>query len=96
MSTFNFDEKGNLIEEKMYSNEDTPNSRVIFKYDEKGNVVEEKKTCYISGCYDLIIDGNDFITYQYEFDKKGNWIKRIEFRHQTPFRIVEREIVYYE
>jgi hypothetical protein len=35
-------------------------------------------------------------TYQYEYDKAGNWTKRIEFWNEIPARIYERKYEYYE
>src|SRR5690606_10874293 len=47
------------------------------KYDEKGNNIESNR--YNS-------DGSLFSkwTYKYEFDKQGNWIKRIDFKDEIP------------
>ncbi len=45
---------------------------------------------------------DDKETYIYEFDQRGNWIKRIEFRQEEeggeliPEYIAEREIAYYD
>ena len=59
-----------------------------YKYDEKGNKIEENK-------YDR--DGNLYykLTYKYEFDAVGNWIKKTEFKKGKPYQISEREIEYY-
>ena len=58
------------------------------KYDEKGNKIESNR--YNS-------DGSLYIkwTYKYEFDKQGNWIKRIDFKDEIPEFILEREYEYY-
>jgi hypothetical protein len=52
------------------------------QYDEKGNVIG--RTCYFS-------DGTTekYYTYQYKFDKKGNWVYRIECENTIPIRITE-------
>lgn len=58
------------------------------KYDEKGNKIESNE--YNS-------DGSLYSkwTYKYEFDKQGNWIKRIDFKDEIPEFILEREYEYY-
>ena len=58
------------------------------KYDEKGNNIEVN--WYNS-------DGSlaSKWTYKYEFDKQGNWIKRIDFKDEIPEFILEREYEYY-
>ncbi len=35
-------------------------------------------------------------TSKYEYDPKGNWIRKIEFKDNSPKSIIEREIEYYE
>jgi hypothetical protein len=35
-------------------------------------------------------------TYKYEFDKQGNWIKKIEFKDGIPEYILERQYEYYD
>lgn len=37
----------------------------------------------------------DEVKYTYEYDKKGNWIKQINFRNGLPDEITERAITYY-
>ena len=34
-------------------------------------------------------------TYSYEFDKQGNWVKRIDYKNNKPIYLLEREIDYY-
>ena len=50
--------------------------------------------------YNVIINADGILsskeTYKYEFDEKGNWIKRINFINQIPKLIDEREYEYYE
>ncbi len=36
----------------------------------------------------------DDITYKYEYDSKGNWIKRIKYHNEIPKEICKREIEY--
>lgn len=34
-------------------------------------------------------------TYMYNYDKKGNWVKKIFFENGRPEYIIEREYEYY-
>lgn len=36
------------------------------------------------------------LTYKYELDKQGNWIKRITLRDKVPLRVTHRTIIYYQ
>lgn len=98
---YKFDERGYKIEEDRYvslgdilSDEDDGNDRnfkikIICRNDENGNMTEQK-----------IYNDNDSLLYQStfnysEFDKKKNWMKRIELENNIPKKITEREIEYY-
>ena len=87
--TYKYDEKGNKIEENMYNSDGSLRSKDTYKYDEKGNKIEENM--YNS-------DGSlrSKNTYKYEFDKQGNWIKKIEFKDGIPEYILERQYEYYD
>ena len=78
-----YDDKGNEIEETSLISKDT------YKYDDMGNQIEWNS--YNSG------GGLNFkATSKYEFDEKGNWIKKISFTNQIPNNIDERKYEYYE
>ena len=86
--TYKYDEKGNNIEENRYNSDGSLYSKWTYKYDEKGNNIESNR--YKS---DGSLDSK--WTYKYEFDKQGNWIKRIDFKDEIPEFILEREYEYY-
>jgi len=65
------------------------NFKTLFKFDEKGNKTEESRYD-ING--NLVLDVN----YKYDYDDKGNWIRKIKFENEIPEYILEREIEYYE
>ena len=46
-------------------------SKITYQYDEEDNLIREKSYCP---------DGNicEEKRFEYEFDKKGNWIKKME------------------
>ena len=73
----------------MYNSDGSLRSKDTYKYDEKGNKIEENM--YNS-------DGSlrSKYTYKYEFDKQGNWIKKIEFKDGIPEYILERQYEYYD
>lgn len=85
--TYNYDDKGNKIEVNWH----TPTAfipRFIYKYDYHRNIIEE----YIynsEGSLDLKK------SYEYEYDNKSNWIKKIVYIDNFPAYILERKIVYY-
>jgi hypothetical protein len=91
-----YDEMGNEIEWIRYTGDGKIESRRTSKYDEKGNEIE--KTYF---------DGNDLVkgkfSYTFEFDSKGNWIKRNSSRWVTkngksyfePYEVTYRIIAYY-
>lgn len=54
-----------------------------YYYNESGDVSEIK-------CSDRTV-----LTYKYEYDIQGNWIKKIEYKNGKPICIFERCIIYY-
>ena len=86
--TYKYDEKGNRIEDNFYESDGSLSSKSTYKYDEKGNRIEDNSE-------NLYRDLDRKWTYKYEFDKQGNWIKRIDFRDYIPKFILEREYEYY-
>lgn len=82
-----FDAKGNVIESLYYSASDSLEYTIYKKYDDKANMTEYR------------FDNGDDVplteSYQYEYDKQGNWTKRIIFEEQKPQCIIERKITYY-
>src|SRR5690554_8223792 len=86
--TYKYDEKGNKIESNRYYSDVSLDRKGTYKYDEKGNNIESNRY-YSDGSLD------SKWTYKYEFDKQGNWIKRIDFKDEIPEFILEREYEYY-
>ncbi|MFJ1427832.1 hypothetical protein ACILD6_04405 [Capnocytophaga canimorsus] len=86
--TCKYDDKGNKVEAEMH-NDWNGFIRLIFKYDDKNNVVE-------MNMYDSKEGSEDKITFKYEFDTKGNWVKLINYENDKPELIIEREIEYYQ
>ncbi|NJY64284.1 hypothetical protein HC174_16195 [Salinimicrobium sp. CDJ15-81-2] len=59
------------------------------KFNKKGDLVEHSREPR---------DGTDknIWTYKYNYDSNGNWIKKIEYKNETPLRMVKRSIEYYQ
>lgn len=62
---------GNQVEKLVYSADGSLNQHYVIVLDSKGNEVEETSFKPTDGSVD------DKYSYNYEFDAKGNWIKRI-------------------
>jgi len=92
-STYKYDDEGNRIEINRYGSDGSLASKITYKYDDEGNRIEENK--YIQ-FYDPDGSLTSKHTYKYEYDKKGNWISRIEFEDDVPEYITEREIEYFD
>ena len=84
---YEYDKEGNKITE-ISQGDGSGNSK--YKYDDRGNVIE-----WIYG--ESVTDNQGNVTtYKYEFDPKGNWIKKIELNDKKePQLITERTIEYY-
>ncbi len=97
--TYTYDNNGNLIEEskyELYQKSTGPFSSINrlsrimnYIYDENGRLI--RKTFNK-------LDGGFLASYAYEYDydKQGNWIKRIQFENGVPRYILIREIEYYD
>jgi hypothetical protein len=77
-----FDQLGNCVIQTSHS--DRKKTSCIIEYDSEGNEIKCK-----------FID--NVFTYRYEFDNKGNWIKKYCFKseEQIPFSVEERAITYW-
>lgn len=86
---FKYNDKGNRIESNFYKSNGRLDWKTTHRYDDKGNRIEWN--IYNS-------DGSLYKKYtsEYEYDKQGDWIKRIDYGdNNTPSTITERKIEYY-
>ncbi len=87
---FKYDLKGNIIEMQLFPDieKGTPSSITIYKYDDEGNEVETESHSP---------EGEIFIkySYKYKYDKKKNWVIKIESINDKPNSFIEREIKYF-
>ncbi len=63
---------------------------ITYSYDENDNIVKER---YGSFPKNEIIE---IITYQYDYDKKGNWTKCVKYKNGTPFIVKKRKYKYFD
>ena len=92
---YSYDSIGNMNVELKYIN--TDNKEEVNKlfwqthshYDIYGNIISQKS---------YAVDSTEFLneTYSYQFDKAGNWIKRITCTNGEHPSATQRQIVYYQ
>lgn len=105
-----FDKNGNIISwlKKDFAIKSSFNEDLLYsyKYNDNNELIEVSLSGYIHGGHSTILDNNAFkLKYKYEiqylnFDKKGNWTKKVikqkgsnnEYVNEY---IYEREIIYY-
>lgn len=86
---YSYDEKGNKTEEIWLDGKNEVVFRFVRLYDANGNVTEELK-------YKGPDKQVDKTTWKFEYDTKGNWIKRTQYTSDgVEFDIAERTITYY-
>lgn len=88
--TFKYNRKGLLLS---YTHADLPNDyhhTGNYKYNLKGNAIGGSKRNFQKNELN-----SEKFTYQYSFDKQGNWIKRIRVVNDKQSVIEERKLEYY-
>lgn len=93
---YQYDNKGNLVKKNRHESDGIiiirPSQTTIwmwtYKYDDKGNIIEVKE-------YDSVGNLDNVKNFKYEYDSKGNWVKRIDFINEKPKYILIREHKYY-
>lgn len=88
-SKYKYDENKNLIEVSTFSLSDEKlESKKNYSYDFQQNLIEETE-------YNSENKENFKYSYQYEYDNKRNWIRKIILKNNIPETIIERKIIYY-
>lgn len=85
-----YDEKGNLLEHKKEEIWHIDRTFIVEK-DDTGKPIVRTEKKYLS-------EGKNYYSkrsYQYSYDKYGNWTRRIEFKDDKPSFIEEREYEYF-
>lgn len=88
--TYSYDEKGNKIEANNYDSDLSLSWKQTFLYDDKRNIVEKNWYNFEGSVFNIKT------TFEYEYDEKGNWIRRIDSFNGIPEYILEREFEYYD
>ena len=106
-----YDEKG-IIEGVEYDGNDAKISEFRFEYNPDGYLMKATSVSSVDDSeHELLIERNDKnlplhnmnsendpvdTYYEYEYDEKGNWVRRVEFEGiiKKPVEIVERTIAY--
>ena len=87
--TYKVDTKGNIIERNYYKPDCVAIAHTfILKYDSNNNVIQKE---YYQPAGKL----SKTYSYKYEYDKTGNWVKRIDFENGKATFILERQLEYY-
>ncbi len=81
--------EGNEIELRKYT-DGLIVSSCFYSYDERGNQTDVR--CDI---YDNLLKRTINSSIKYEFDKEGNWIKKVRFQEGIISYVTERTFVYY-
>ena len=80
---YSYNDKGLLIESELYKDNKLV-SKNTYKNDEEGSNTE------------LNYGGDSSVfTYMYNYDSRGNWVKKIVFENNNPSGILVREIEYF-
>ena len=85
--TYKYDESGNEIEVKFF--DDVSHSIFEYKYDKYGNMTYMHFVSR-SGDSEYIYE------YIYEYDKVGNWTKKIHYSNNKARSIAQREFEYFD
>ncbi|MFH1118560.1 MAG: hypothetical protein V1775_01970 [Bacteroidota bacterium] len=85
---YNYSNENNRTETSLHKGSGELERRITYKRDEKGNETEENTFSF---------DGSLLFssTNLYEYDKKGNWIKKTNYSNNKPVSITERKILYF-
>ena len=86
---YNYDDNNRLLENILIDSDSKEMTRKTgYKYDDFGNVNEKSE--YNS-------DGSlkERTVFEYSYDKKNNWTKKITFKNEVPTYYKEREIIYF-
>jgi hypothetical protein len=87
---YTYDEKGNIVEESLCRQDGKTDLTEAHTYNEYGHHTQMVVTLYITEPAPRMV-----FTYEYVYDKNGNWIQKVEYLNGVPKYIIERKIIYY-
>jgi hypothetical protein len=79
-----YDKSGHIISEVQAGKNIMNPDSILYYYNPNGDLVEDKST-----------SPQNSVTYKYEYDSIGNWIKKTEFCNGTKLSVKVRTIQYY-
>lgn len=71
---------------------------VTYTIDEQGNKEQTSSVVYVYNKTEIpkeVSENSTLITYNYQYDFKGNWIERVEYVDGEVYKVAKREIEYY-
>jgi hypothetical protein len=89
ITKYKYNNNGKQSEKLTYNSDNLLETKTIYEYNNMGYLKEVR----IYNSNDELIESN---SSEYEYDKKENWVKKIEFKHNIATRIFERQILYFE
>ena len=100
---FWYDSDGKLLEKTIYKYDKKGNNTESYSYDSEGILYVKEQSKYnnknLKTVYKYYVKGYEVIEfihqYEYQYDKKGNWIKMIVYENKVPKTITYRTIEYY-
>lgn len=107
--TYKYDDQGNIIEVNHFRTEEAIDSKEVYHFNDSGFLESSELTkdgkLITTNTYKMDKDGsrtemkysadNSTFTYIYNYDAKGNWIKKIVFENNSPSGVLIREIEYF-
>ncbi len=88
VKTYEYDNKGRLISVLWTDPKTKITSVDKYKYNDKNDIIEH----YNKNDFQRGIEEIKF--YKYQYDKNGNWVKRIEYINSSPTTMTKRKIEY--
>jgi antitoxin component YwqK of YwqJK toxin-antitoxin module len=85
---FEYDTAARLVRKRICNASGVAIHEYRWKYGDKGEVIRYE-SCNPRG------STCEAWTYKYEFDRTGNWTRRIEYRNGKPVYVKERTLIYY-
>lgn len=89
ITKFKYNNNSKQSEKHIYNSDNLLETKTLYEYNNMGHWKEVR----IYNSNDELIENNSF---DYEYDEKGNWVKKIEFKNNIATRIIERQILYFE
>ncbi len=107
--TYKYNSQGKITEIEHFNAENVLTSKEVYKYNDSGLLIESElykdKKLVSKNTYKNNEDGSNIeltysgdssvYTYMYNYDAKGNWVKKIVFENNNPSGILIREIEYF-